>query len=481
MAFAGKAALMAVGISTLAACAVGPDYQRPDAVMSDHYKEQSAASSELWRPSRPGDEADRGAWWSVYGDPLLNSLLSQVDVSNQNVKAYEAAYRQALAVADAARASFFPTLSLDASGARSQSHASVRGSSGTSVLSNSYSTSLSASWEPDLWGRIRRTVEGNEASAEASSADLAAARLSAQGTLAADYFSLRYEDALKHLLEATATAYQRSLEITRNQYGAGMASRSDVVQAEAQLASTQSQLVAVGSQRAQLEHAIAVLVGKAPADFSIADTGVLSEVPPIPAGVPSVLLERRPDIAASERRMAAANAQIGVAVAAYFPSLTLSGSNGFSASTLGSLLQASNNVWSVGPSLALTVFDAGSRSAQVEEARASYDQSVANYRQSVLTAMQAVEDNLATLRILAEQAEVQNKAVLAATEAERLVLNQYRAGTVAYTSVVTAQATALSDKQTALGIAQSRLSASVALIQALGGGWERRPTADAVE
>ncbi len=310
-------------------------------------------------------------------------------MSNQTIKASEAAYRQALAVADAANAGFFPTLSLDGSGQRSKSHATVKGAGGASAsaVTSAYSTSLGASWELDLWGRIRRTVEADEASAAASAADLAGARLSAQASLAADYFALRSEDALKHVLEATVAAYERSLAITRNQYAAGMAARADVAQAETQLASTRAQLIAVGVQRAQLDHAIAVLIGRPPADFSVADDAKPPMVPGIPSGVPSVLLQRRPDIAAAERRVASANAEIGVAVAAYFPTLTLSGSDGFSASTLGSLLQASNNVWTVGPQLAMTVFDGGLRSAQVDQARAAYDQSAANYRQTVLTAM----------------------------------------------------------------------------------------------
>ncbi len=487
----GKAVGAAVVMATLAGCAVGPDYQRPTAPTPAAYKEQGdagpdAAANGLWRAGAPQDAADRGAWWRLYGDPLLDGLESQVAVSNQTLKGLEAAYRQAAAVTDAARASFFPTLSLDASGERAKSVAGGQTSLGSSkgFVGNTYNTSLGASWEPDLWGRIRRTVESDEAATEASVADLASAQLSAQATLAADYFELRSEDALARLLEATVTAYAQSLQITRNQYAAGLAARADVAQAETQLAQTQAQLVSVGVLRAQLEHAIAVLIGKPPAEFSIAAIESFPGVPPIPAGLPSALLERRPDIAAAERRVAAANAEIGVAIAAYFPSITLAGSSGFSASTLGSLLQASNNVWSVGPQLALTLFDAGARSAQVEEARAAYDQTVANYRQTVLTGLQQVEDQAAALRVLARQAEVQDQAVASAQEAERLVLNQYKAGTVAYTSVVTAQAVSLSNRQSALTIAQNRLTASVSLIEALGGGWERgqlllRPVAEA--
>ncbi|MTJ83591.1 MAG: efflux transporter outer membrane subunit [Telmatospirillum sp.] len=472
MVFWARAVVAAVGISSLAACAVGPDYQRPEAAEPAHYKER-AADTGIWSPGRPADGIDRGAWWGVFGDPVLDGLMEQVTVSNQNIKAAEAAYRQAMAAADAAFAGLFPTLSGGASGQRSQSLATSRpGGATTSVVGSSFSASLSASWAPDIWGKVRRAVEQGDAAAEASAADLANARLSAQGALAADYFALRYQDALKHLLEATATAYRRSLDITRNQYAAGTAARSDVAQAETQLASTEAQLVATGVQRATLEHAIAVLTGKAPADFSLPDTGVLAAVPDVPAGVPSDLLQRRPDIAAAERRVAAANAAIGIAISAYFPSLTLTGSDGFSSSSLGSLIQTSNNVWSFGPQLAVTLFDAGARSAQVEEARAAYDQSVATYRQTVLAALQAVEDQMAALKTLSAQADVQGRAVASAKEAERLITNQYLAGTVAYTSVVTAQTASLTNQQTALSIAQSRLAATVSLIQALGGGWQ---------
>ncbi|HXP95239.1 MAG TPA: efflux transporter outer membrane subunit [Telmatospirillum sp.] len=476
MAVFGRMAGVAITTALLAGCAVGPDYLRPSAPAPAAFKEQAggaAASLDLWRTGDPQDASDRGAWWRVYGDPVLDGLERQVSISNQTLKASEAAFRQAQAVAEEARASFFPTLSLDASGQRAKTASSRTSSkSVTGSIGNAFSSSLSASWELDLWGSIRRTVESDEATAEATAADLASARLSAQASLATDYFELRSEDALARLLTATVAAYTQALQITRNQYAAGTAARADVVQAETQLASTRAQLVAVGIQRAQLEHAIAVLIGKPPAEFAIAADETFPTAPMIPAGLPSVLLERRPDIAAAERRVAAANAEIGIAVAAYYPTVTLTGSSGFSASSLGNLLQASNNVWSVGPQLAMTLFDAGARGAKVDAARAVFDQTTANYRQIVLTGFQQVEDELAASRILVQQAEVQAQAVASAEEAERLVFNQYRAGTVAYTNVVTAQATALSNKQTALTIAQNRLTASVSLIQALGGGWE---------
>jgi NodT family efflux transporter outer membrane factor (OMF) lipoprotein len=394
-------------------------------------------------------------------------LERQIDVSNQTLKASEAAYLQSVAVLKAARATFFPTVTLAAAATRSR----VVTNAGSSVSGNEFSLGPSASWEPDLWGRIRRTVESDTANAQASAADLASARLSAQSQLAQDYFELRIADELKRLLEATMAAYQRTLDITRNRYEVGVAAKSDVVTAETQLENTHAAAVNVEAQRDPLEHAIAVLIGKAPAEFSIEPAPLFGNVPAIPYGVPSTLLERRPDIAAAERKISAANAQIGVAISAYFPTLTLSASTGYDSSTLGQLLEASNRVWSVGPQLAETLFDAGARSAQVAGARATYNETVANYRQSVLVGIQQVEDNLATLRVLAHQAEVQNRAVELARQAEQLTLNSYKAGVVDYTSVVQAQATALSSEQSALTIRQSRLIASISLIAALGGGW----------
>ena len=458
-------------IAALAACTVGPDYHRPPVETPAAYKEVDG-----WKPSTPQDAIARGPWWSVYNDPVLDKLVPQVVVSNQNLKAAEAAFRNATALVQEARANYFPIITGTASGQRSgqggrSSVSGGRSFSGARTLTE-YDLSADASWTLDVWGRIRRTVESQEADAQASAADLASAQLSAQATLASDYLALRIDDQLKKLLEDTAEAYARSLQITRNKYASGVAARSDVVQAQAQLESTQAQAIAVGVQRAQLEHAIAVLIGKPPADFSIAPAPFTLAAPLIPPGVPSALLERRPDIAAAERLVAAANAQIGVAVAAYYPDITLSASYGFAGTALSSLVQASNAVWSFGPQIAATLFDGGLRSAQVAAATATYDQSVANYRQTVLTGFQQVEDNLAALRILAQQADVQAVAVRDSEEAARLVLNQYQAGTVDYTSVITAQAAALASEETALSVLNSRLSASVALIEALGGGWD---------
>ena len=459
-----KTAATVFGACLACACAVGPNYRRPDANVPVAFKE---AAPEGWKLGQPQDLGSRGAWWSIYDDPVLDGLERQIDVSNQTLKASEAAYLQSAAVLKAARANFFPEVTLGAVVTR----ASTIASAGGPVTRNNFSIGPSASWEPDLWGRIRRTVESDTANAQASAADLASARLSAQSQLAQDYFELRIADELKRLLEATMAAYQRTLDITRNRYAVGVAAKSDVVTAETQLENTHAAAVNVEAQRDPLEHAIAVLIGKTPAEFSIAPAPLSGNVPAIPYGVPSTLLERRPDIAAAERQIAAANAQIGVAISAYFPTLTLSASTGYDSSTLSKLLEASNRVWSVGPQLAETVFDAGARRAQVAGARATYDETVANYRQSVLVGIQQVEDDLATLRVLAHQAEVQNRAVELARQAEQLTLNSYKAGVVDYTSVVQAQATALSSEQSALTIRQSRLVASVSLIAALGGGW----------
>jgi NodT family efflux transporter outer membrane factor (OMF) lipoprotein len=428
-----------------------------------------------WKVGEPLDGIDRGAWWSIYKDPLLDDLEKQIDISNENLKAAEAAFQQAEWIVSQARAGYFPTLDLNASAERSRTgggSVSSTGAGKSGFISSLFSTSGSLSWVPDLWGKIRRTVESDVASAQASAGDLASARLSAQGTLASDYLQLRVEDELKRLLDTAATAYAESLRITRNQYQSGTADQSAVSQAEAQLEATQAQAIATGVTRAQFEHAIAVLIGKPPAEFSIPPTEAMIAVPVIPPEMPSALLERRPDIAAAERLMASTNAQIGVAVAAFYPDITLTGDYGTSAVTLNHLLATSSRFWSFGSNLVQTIFDAGARSAQVEQARVVFEQDIANYRQTVLTAFQQVEDQLAALRILAQQADVQDKAVAAAREAERIINNQYLAGTVAYTSVIVAEQTALADAETAVSIRQSRLVASAALIQDLGGGWD---------
>jgi NodT family efflux transporter outer membrane factor (OMF) lipoprotein len=467
-----RVSLFLFALPLLSACAVGPDYQRPPLNVPSGYKEQGD-----WKVSQPAEAGSDAAWWSTFADPALDQLERQVVISNQTVLASEAAFRQASAAAEAANAQLFPTLSLDGGMTRSKTRSVVASRTTGAVTSgsnvgNAFSLSGSASWVLDIWGKLRRASEAAQATAQASAADLAAARLTAQATLASDYFTLRSTDQLIRLLDATVEAYAQSLRITRNQYAQGTAALSDVRQAEDQLEATRAAFINAGITRAQLEHAIAVLVGKAPAEFSIAPVAGVAEPPAVPLVLPSALLERRPDIAAAEQAVAAANANVGVAIAGFFPTISLTGSSGFQNSSMSNLLQASNNVWSFGPNLAQTVFDAGLLSDQLAEARATYDQQVATYRQTVLVAFQGIEDQLASLHILARQQEVEDRAVAAATDAERLILNQYKAGTVAYTSVVTAQAAALTARQQALTIRQNRLTATVALIQDLGGGWQ---------
>ncbi|MDG5497833.1 efflux transporter outer membrane subunit [Niveispirillum sp. BGYR6] len=455
-------------ILPLAACTAGPDYQKPQAPLSNQFKEQP----EGWRQANPAGVA-QDQWWSLFANAELDGLMRQVEVGNQNLAAVEAAYRQALAAVDSADAAFFPTVSASAaaSRARSNSSSTLTGRETTSYR-NSRSLTLGASWAPDIWGSVRRASEQAGATAQASAAELAAARLSAQTALATAYFQLRSLDSQSKLLAATVAAYQRSLEIARNRRASDLGSSADVAQAQAQYDSARANAIALTSQRAALEHAIAVLVGKPPADFSLPVADLPTQVPAVPAALPASLLERRPDIVAAERRMAAANAKIGIASAAYFPNVTLSASSGFSASALGDLLRASNFVWSVGPQLAENLFDGGARDAAKAQAIAAYDQQVASYRQTVLTSLQAVEDQLSSLNALQGQIDARDQAVTAATEAERIVLNQYKAGTVGYTEVITAQTAALSARQSALTVRQNRLTATVALLEALGGGWQ---------
>ena len=422
----------------------------------------------------------------MFNDPQLNALVTQVAITNQTIKAAEARVREAQALTQQARAAFFPIVTANADVTRSGGGGRA-GTSGNSAstggtgggVRNNYNVSLDVNWEIDLWGRVRRTVEASEATGEASAADLESAKLSTQAQLTLDYFLLRVQDAEIKLLNDTVAAYEKSLQLTRNQYAVGVVGRADVAQAETQLKSTQAQAIDATVQRAQLEHAIAVLIGKPPAEFSIAAEPVTTQFPDIPVGLPSELLERRPDIAAAERRAAAANAQIGVAESAFFPSLTLSATGGFQSSLLSQLFSLPSRYWSLGPALAQIIFDAGLRRAQTAQAIATYDETVANYRQTVLTGFQEVEDNLAALRILEQEAAVQDEAVKAARESLTIVLNQYRAGTANYLAVVVIQAAALNNERTAIGILGRRLTASVALIKALGGGWKEAPAATA--
>ncbi|PLY61440.1 NodT family protein [Herbaspirillum sp. BH-1] len=476
-----KPVLMALAVSlAVTACAVGPDYVRPqmdEATMAPAvFKE-----GQNWKPAQPRDLMADGKWWEMFNDAQLNALVAQVDVSNQNLALAEANFRSAVALVQSSRSAYSPTLSASAGASRGRSgSAGSSTSSGTSSSSsgssggvrNSYTFSLTAAWEADIWGKVRRDVESSQASAQASAADLAGARLSAQAQVAQNYLQLRVLDAQQRLLDDTVQAYQRSLEVAQNQYNAGMVAKSDVIQAQAQLKSAQASALDNGVTRAQIEHAIALLVGKTPASFSLPRSPLTAVAPPVPQGVPSMLLERRPDVAAAERRVASANAKIGVAKAAYFPSLTLSASGGYQSSTFADWFTLPGRVWSLGPQLAQTIFDGGARQAATDQAIASYDGTVATYKQTVLTAFQEVEDNLAALRILEQEAAVQGEALQAARQAVTLVTNQYKAGTVSYVNVITAQATALSAELNSLNILNRRMAASVLLAKALGGGWD---------
>ena len=464
----------------LSACAVGPDYVRPTVETPAAYKEAKVPAEKQqagdWKPAQPSDAVVRGAWWEKFGDPELNALIAQVDVSNQTIAAAAAQVRVSAALADQSRSQFWPsvtgTLSRTESKPSSTTGPIVGATTSKRIID---SLPVNASWEADLWGRIRRLVEAGDATTKASAGDLLNARLSAQTTLAQDYFQLRALDTQSKLLEETVAAYAKTLELTKNRYTVGVVSRADVVQAEAQLQSARAQALDLGVQRSQLEHAIAVLLGKPASTFSLAP-GTLDaspHVPPVPvAGVPADLLERRPDIAAAERRVEAANAQIGVARAAFFPVATLGATYGFQTAQPKLWFTKPSLFWSIGPALAFTLLDGGRREAVSNQASAAYDQTVANYRGVVLQAFAEVEDNIAALRILEAEAAVQEEGVKAAQQSLDISLNQYKAGIVTFLQVVTAQTALLQAQVTALGIRTRRISASVLLVKALGGGWE---------
>ncbi len=459
---------------SLAACTVGPDYKRPAMPVPAEFKELKG-----WKPAQPRDHELAGNWWEIFDDPYLNALEQQVDISNQSIAQAEAQYRQAQALVQGARSAYFPivTGSVSASRFRAASGQSVA-VSGVRTLFNGV---FSVAWEPDIWGKVRRQVESDQASAQASAASLQAVRLLTQATLAQNYFQLRAFDAQIKLLNDTVEAFAKTLKITQNRYAVGVAGKSDVVQAETQLESARAQAIDFGVQRAQLEHAIAMLMGRTPAELTVPAAAFNAKIPPIPVSLPSQLLERRPDIAEAERLAAAANAQIGVAKAAYYPSLNLSGTNGYQASTFSNLLTNAARYWALGPAaLALPLFDGGARGASLSETIHSYDASVAAYRQTVLVGFQEVEDHLAALRILEQEIQVQAKAVAAARKAVELTANQYRAGTLSYLNVNTAQADALNNEITAVDLLSQRLVAAVLLVKALGGGWStaQLPTSD---
>ena len=445
----------------LGGCTVGPNYHRPAAIVPAAYKEAPG-----WTKAVPADSRLKGTWWKIYEDPVLNRLEPQVAVSNQTLAADYAAYKQAEAIVREVRGGLFPVVGITGNAKRfGQGGVNSHPQTSASLEGN-------VSWVPDIWGKIRRQVEGDQAAAQASAAELANATLSAQAALAGDYMNLRAQDAAIDLLRQTVAAYRHSLQITKNQADAGVATPLDVITARTQLEGARAQLINAGVARAQYAHAIAVLVGKAPADLDLPPGKLIAQIPQIPVGIPSTLLQRRPDIAAAERSMAQANAQIGVAVGAFYPDLNLSALGGYSASPIHDLFSASNALWSLGSDATATLFEGGTRRAAVSAARSGYAQSVAVYRQTVLTAFQQVEDALSNLRILARQAIAERAAVKDARRAVQIALNEYQAGTQAYTTVVTAQVTLLSNQQAALAVQQGRLIASIALIQGLGGGWQ---------
>jgi NodT family efflux transporter outer membrane factor (OMF) lipoprotein len=465
------AASIAVSLAAmLAGCAVGPDYQRPAVAVPASYKE----APQGWKVAQPADQIDRGNWWTIYNDPQLNELETRLNASNQTVAQFAAAYRQARALVGEARAAYFPTVGLTASASRGSSGSGTSSANfpSQSRVSNSFSLGLDATWEPDLWGSVSRAVNAQQAGQQSAAADLANARLSAQATLAQNYFQLRSLDAQQRLLDDTVAAYAKTLQLTQNQYAQGTVARSDVIQAQTQLQSAQAAAIDNGVARAQFEHAIAVLIGEPASAFSLPAMPLDATPPAVPAQMPSAILERRPDVASAERKAAAANEQIGVEIAAYFPTLTLSASGGFQSTVLSQLLRAPSRFWTLGPDIAATIFDGGLRHARTEAARAAYDQSVATYRQTVLAAFQDVEDNLASLRILENEIVVQQQAVESARQALAIVNNQYKAGTVAYLNVLIAQTTAFTAEQKLASIGGQRMVSSVGLVKALGGGWD---------
>lgn len=461
-------ALVAIPLLFCSACLVGPNYKRPAAITTPAYKEAppnsfKEAQAAGLQQAQPSDAFAKGKWWEIYNDPILNGLEEQININNQNVLTAEAQYREARALVRVARANLYPTVTVAPSLSEGHSSAGTHTNLGLPI---------DASWEPDIWGSIHRSITGAASQAQASFADLENAKLLFQSDLAADYFALHGLDGDADLLQRTATSYTEYLTLTQNRFRGGVASDLDVAQAESQLYGTQSALIDLGVQRAELEHAIAVLTGKPPSQLSIAPALLTTPPPPVPVGLPSELLERRPDIAGAERRVAAANEQIGIAMAAFYPNLTLNASIGVASNSLIKLFGLPSRVWSVGPTLAETVFEGGRRRAVVVEEQAAYDATVSTYRQTVLTAFQQVEDQLSALRILEQETAKVADTVQSATRALTISTAQYRAGTSDYLVVITAQATLLSAQRTQVDLLTRRLNASVSLVQAIGGGWD---------
>lgn len=457
-------------------CTIGPKYQRPVAPTPPAFKE--LAGNDEWKVATPSDELLKGKWWEMFGDPELNRLEELININNQNVKQAEAQFRQARSLVNLNHANYYPTIGAAPSVTQTDTGTnSGRAAGGTS---QSFSLPLTVSWEPDLWGRVRLSVENATSNAQVSAADLENVRLSAQALLATDYFLMVANDMQQAILANTIEAYQRNLQLTINRFNGGVASRSDITLAQTTLAGAEAQNTDLKITRAQEEHAIAVLTGQPPSALAV-PVGVINNPPPqIPLALPSALLERRPDIAANERLMAAANANIGIAQTAYYPTLTLSATAGLLSTNFANLFTWGSRVWSAGPGISQTLFDFGRRNAQVQGAQASYDATVAAYRQTVLSAFQEVEDDLASLRYLAEEAGQQQEAVVAAEQALTLEMARYLAGTDSYLNVITTQAIELNDRQAAVTILQRRMLAAVDLVKALGGGWDAStlPSAD---
>jgi NodT family efflux transporter outer membrane factor (OMF) lipoprotein len=460
----------------LAGCAVGPNYKRPAAAAPPAFKEQpplnfKEAEAAGWKQSQPGDAYSKGRWWELYGDSALNALEEQVNVSNQNVLQAEAQYREAKAAVGVARAALSPTVTAAPAATFAAGSSASASTAGTTGTRKSFTLPVNISWEPDLWGNIHRGVTASAATAQSLAANVGNARLLYQAELAQDYFGLHGNDGEAELLTRTEAFYKEYVTLTGTRVSVGVASDLDVAQAETQLYAIQSQLMDLGVERAAFEHAIAILIGKAPAEITIAPITLHTLPPSVPLGVPSELLERRPDIASAERQVAAANEQIGIAIAAFYPNLSLTGGGGVESSSLAKWFTWPSRFWSVGAQLADTLFDAGRRRGVVAEQQAAYDATVAAYRETVLTAMQQVEDNLAALRILAGEADKVQQTIQAANRALEISTVQYRSGTVDYLAVITAQATLLNADVTAITLLNRRLSASVLLIEGLGGGW----------
>ena len=464
------ASVALASVLSIAGCAVGPKYNRPAVEIPSAYKEVGD-----WRPAQPNEQNLGGAWWQIFQDQQLNALEDQINVSNQNLKGAEAQYTQARAVLRYYRADYYPSINAGAAATRNRisnnrppGHLSTNG-----ATYNDYQIPVELSYELDVWGRVRKTVESQRDQAQASAADLATVNLSLHSQLAMFYFEARSLDAQEQLLNSTVAQYEQAYQLTDSRFKGGLASEVEVQQASTQLETTRAQAIDVGVLRAQYEHAIATLIGKPASSFHLSPLPLTSPPPLIPLELPSALLERRPDIAAAERRMAAANAQIGVAKAAYYPNISLGATGGFESGVITTLLSGPSIIWSAGASAIAPIFDAGRRRASTDQAIAAYDQTVANYRETVLTGFQQVEDNLAALRILEKEADTQQRAVVASQKSLELSLTRYRGGITSYLEVTTAQSAALADEVAAVNILGRRMTSAVLLIQALGGGWDR--------